>query len=155
MYFAHWIGLHIEHLESISDKPAKQSAFRAEEEMSIASSRSGSPRATLPPTEGAMQGSKVPSLASAVADNSTPTSPHPITDVHLRWVFALLARVDEQTSADEMAQLRALARVCIQLVVHHAAASSACWMIVAVIAGVWAQRDLWMDAEEALRNSGH
>lgn len=89
-------------------------------------------------------------------------SPHPIALAHLRWAFVLLARVEPVPSADETAQLRALSRACVELIKTPAARPdgapaaddrafvAACWMVVAAVAGVWAQRDLWMDAEEAL-----
>jgi len=47
-------------------------------------------------------------------DNSTTTCAP--TDVHMRWVFALLTRVDLFCSADEIGSLRNLARACLALV---------------------------------------
>ncbi|KAI0065972.1 hypothetical protein BV25DRAFT_1880026 [Artomyces pyxidatus] len=38
------------------------------------------------------------------------------TDVHARWIFALLSRVDTFCSADEVSGLRALAKACLALV---------------------------------------
>ena len=95
--------------------------------------------------------------------------------MHLRWAFALLARVDDVPSADETAQLRALARACVGLIreycsVPHVATDvklddggqmhremneesafvASCWMAVAAVAGIWAQWDLWADAEETM-----
>lgn len=95
--------------------------------------------------------------------------------MHLRWVFALLARVDDVPSADETAQLRALARACVGLIKEHwsvphaptdvksddggqmhrgmneeSALVASCWMAVAAVAGIWAQWDLWADAEDTL-----
>ncbi|KAF7288275.1 hypothetical protein HMN09_01407600 [Mycena chlorophos] len=83
---------------------------------------------------------------------------------HARWVFALLARVDEQLSADEMHLLRNLARgfIAVLKALPKADAAAAagvlvdevdatsCWLIVATVVGVWGQRDLWSDAEAAL-----
>lgn len=124
MYLTHWITLHLEHVASTS----------------------------APRSDG--------------IDSMEPTrSPHPIALAHIRWVFALLARVDLVPSADETAQLRSLVRACIELIktpsarsgeapdgapVKDAAFVASCWMIVAAVADVWAQRDLWMDAEDSL-----
>ncbi len=115
-------------------------------------------------------------------DNDTPQQmqmqPQPqyvVTETHGQWMFTLLARVDEFTSADETSTLRSLARGCLGLIklrmLERAAgtpssASSAgqsgstrdseviseasCWMIVTAIIGLWAQRDLWQDAEQML-----
>jgi hypothetical protein len=99
-----------------------------------------------------------------------------VTEAHARWMFVLLARVDEYISADEASTLRSLARGCISLVrlrmEERAAApatkteevvegervtragdvisESSCWMIITAVIGVWAQRDLWQDAETML-----
>jgi hypothetical protein len=106
MYFAHWIHMHLEHLND--------------------------------PT-------------------SVSETPHVIGASHLAWVFALLARVEDVPSADDTAQLRSLARGCVGLV--KAIGSNAvavddyavgCWMVLAAVSGVWAQHDLWDDAEETL-----
>ena len=51
---------------------------------------------------------------SNVDDNTTPM--HTPTDVHMRWIFALLTRIDLFCSADEMSCLRSLARVCLALI---------------------------------------
>jgi len=48
-------------------------------------------------------------------DNTTMT--HAPTDVHMRWIFALLTRVDLLCSADDMSCLRSLARACLALIV--------------------------------------
>lgn len=39
-----------------------------------------------------------------------------LTQTHARWIFALLARVDEHLTSDEMSNLRSLARACLNLV---------------------------------------
>lgn len=113
-------------------------------------------------------------------------------DAHARWIFALLARVDDFCVADEVSGLRSLARACISFVQaerkRRASEDDAaqtndlsdgkdekdangignegraiskdgrmseisCWMVVGAVVGVWAQRDLWMDAEEQLSRS--
>ncbi|KDQ64309.1 hypothetical protein JAAARDRAFT_118826 [Jaapia argillacea MUCL 33604] len=95
-----------------------------------------------------------------------------LTDVHARWIFALLTRIEDDLCADDMSLLRNLARACTGLVKEHVWKKSllasagvgqeetrtseplmgerSCWMIIAAIVGVWGQRDLWMDAESML-----
>jgi len=96
-----------------------------------------------------------------------------LVEAHGRWIFALLSKVDEQLTADDMCLLRNLSRACIAFVksmlsspnssatqeapdptVHGGETLSvrSCWIILQTIVSVWAQRDLWMDAEEALRD---
>jgi hypothetical protein len=72
-------------------------------------------------------------------------------------MFALLARVEDTPSADDTAQLRSLARGCVGLIRAGNAIGGAadeyaagCWMVLAAVASVWAQHDLWQDAEDAL-----
>lgn len=48
--------------------------------------------------------------------NSNSTTTHAPTDVHMRWVFALLTRIDLFCSADEIDSLRSLARTCLALI---------------------------------------
>ncbi|KIY49396.1 hypothetical protein FISHEDRAFT_65391 [Fistulina hepatica ATCC 64428] len=89
---------------------------------------------------------------------------------HARWIFALLARVDDTISGDDISHLRNLARACISMLKVQVAArcdlhvllapvsedhlgEHACWIILSLIVGVWCQRDLWMDMEDALRSS--
>jgi Survival motor neuron (SMN) interacting protein 1 (SIP1) len=50
------------------------------------------------------------------ANNKNGTSAYTPTDVHLRWVFALLTRIDLFCSADEISCLRSLARACLALI---------------------------------------
>jgi len=54
-------------------------------------------------------------LDSLDSNNSSTTTYVP-TDVHMRWVFALLTRVDLFCSADEIVSLRNLARACLALI---------------------------------------
>jgi len=96
-------------------------------------------------------------------------------EAHARWIFALLSKVEDDISADDMSLLRNLARACIGLLkesikTRTSAVKSedveslklegddkeimserACWIIVCTVVGVWAQRDLWMDAEDMLK----
>lgn len=92
-----------------------------------------------------------------------------ITETHARWMFALLSRVDDFLSADEMSTLRSLARGCMGLIKDilqkraqrtapdvetdvgdPGIAETSCWLVVAAVAGLWGQRDLWQDAESML-----
>jgi hypothetical protein len=125
-------------------------------------------------------------------DNDTTTTFIP-TDVHMRWIFALLTRIDLLCSADEISSLRSLARACLALILvvrrrkvesrllspNHEQADrttdtsevethvtpldtgrdpktlSECsmWFVFCAVASIWGQRDLWDDADEALRQS--
>ncbi|EAU84635.2 hypothetical protein CC1G_00154 [Coprinopsis cinerea okayama7 len=88
---------------------------------------------------------------------------------HARWIFALLSRIDDHISADDMNLMRNLARACIGLLGNlierrisprislslseeedDSMSERSCWIILAVIVHVWKQRDLWMDAEAVL-----
>lgn len=80
-------------------------------------------------------------------------TPHPLSTAHLAWAFALLARVEAVPSADDTAQLRSLARGCVGLIRAREGTDEytvGCWMVLAAVASVWAQHDLWEDAEDAL-----
>ncbi|KAJ3525240.1 hypothetical protein NMY22_g10661 [Coprinellus aureogranulatus] len=88
----------------------------------------------------------------------------PLRNSHARWIFALLARVDDQISADDMNLLRNLARACLALLKHlierelapstsrtsmlpDGMSKQSCWMIISIVVHVWKQKDLWIDAE--------
>jgi hypothetical protein len=110
----------------------------------------------------------------------------------MRWIFALLTRIDLFCSADELSCLRSLARACLALISfvrrrkvgsplpspHYEQADRATdsdtethatplesrgdpktlsecsmWFVFCAVASVWGQRDLWDDAEEALRQT--
>jgi Survival motor neuron (SMN) interacting protein 1 (SIP1) len=49
-------------------------------------------------------------------DNKSSICAYTPTDVHMRWVFALLTRIDIFCSADEISCLRSLARACLALI---------------------------------------
>ncbi|OAX44478.1 hypothetical protein K503DRAFT_656202, partial [Rhizopogon vinicolor AM-OR11-026] len=86
-----------------------------------------------------------------------------ILESHARWVFALLAKVEDFISADDMSQLRCLARACLELLDRLRRAGGAevldkspskismgetsCWMVFTAVCGIWGQSDLWQDAE--------
>lgn len=101
----------------------------------------------------------------------------PLTTIsvsHRRWIFALLTKIEDQLSADEMNLLRSLARACLALVQRYRGehaknnelfegasspvvienttrmSDASCWMVFAAVAGHWGQRDLWADAEATL-----
>jgi len=89
---------------------------------------------------------------------------HVLTESHARWIFALLSRVEEHVSADDMNLLRNLARACFGLLkdVRGRSMTSlssqrmgelSCWLVVTIVADVWKQRDLWIDAESILANT--
>lgn len=97
-----------------------------------------------------------------------------ITEVHARWIFALLSRVEEHISADDMSLLRNLARAVLALLkglmqkgrssndaddhlpqVNDLGAKiyiseRSCWMIIALMVDFWGQKDLWVDADAML-----
>jgi hypothetical protein len=94
-----------------------------------------------------------------------------ITEAHARWMFALLTRVDDYISGDEMSTLRSLARGCMELIklrlqsetapsvgadkrADNAISATSCWFIIAAVVGLWGQRDLWQDAELMLSSVG-
>jgi len=84
--------------------------------------------------------------------------------------FALIAHAGSILTADDMSHVRQLARAAIALLQAKREADAseegdrrarenecaglgqrACWMVVAAVAAVWAQRDLWEDAIAAMR----
>jgi hypothetical protein len=113
----------------------------------------------------------------------------------MRWIFALLTRIDLFCSADDMACLRNLARACLSLISvvrrrkegnpqpsthderpdrttetdtcgaethktppgsgsdHKALSECSMWFIFCAVTSIWGQRDLWDDADEALRQN--
>ena len=99
-----------------------------------------------------------------------------ITEVHARWIFALLSRVEDYISADDMSLLRNLARASLSLLKklmqqrnpgHNGEQISeispkvmerddfyvnerSCWIIITAVASVWGQRDLWTDVDSML-----
>ncbi|KAJ3854523.1 hypothetical protein EV368DRAFT_36599 [Lentinula lateritia] len=93
-----------------------------------------------------------------------------LTQAHFQWIFALLARVGEYISADDMNLLRNLTRACIALLrvmicerssnyAHsgdnmgdYSDGQASSWMIISIVIGIWGQRDLWMDAEDMLNS---
>ena len=89
--------------------------------------------------------------AQAQAQSSLSSALHPVIS---QWCFAILARLDTRLTSDEISSLRVLARSCIAAVAMRRAAGhvpspaqeSGAWIIVTIIAGIWGQTDLWMDA---------
>ncbi|TFK28899.1 hypothetical protein FA15DRAFT_664999 [Coprinopsis marcescibilis] len=93
----------------------------------------------------------------------------PQREHHARWIFALLSRVDDYVSPDDMNLLRNVARACLALLkllieqrimprigssrsatIEDRMTERSCWILIAIIVHVWKQRDLWMDAESIL-----
>lgn len=97
--------------------------------------------------------------------------PSRLLETHARWIFVLLTKVEDHISADDMILLRSLARACLALLKNLIRTPQrtpeeqsdlresdggfmsvrSCWIIISTISGVWAQRDLWMDAEDMLK----
>lgn len=86
------------------------------------------------------------------------------TECHARWMFALLTRVDDRISGDDIALLRSLVRVCIAILKRSRAQpllpsgkdtirERSCWIIISTVVDMWEQRDLWMGAEEMLKDN--
>lgn len=88
-----------------------------------------------------------------------------MSEVHAQWMFSLLARVGDHIGADDMSLLRAVARACIALLKalirersedrvteDGSMNETSCWIIISTVAGVWAQKDLWMDVEDMLKS---
>ncbi|KAJ3518077.1 hypothetical protein NLJ89_g95 [Agrocybe chaxingu] len=87
---------------------------------------------------------------------------------HARWMFALLSRINDYISADDMNLLRNLARAClallkaikreqktrssqtIQLCTEGKMGETSCWIIITTVAEIWKQRDIWIDAHDML-----
>lgn len=92
-----------------------------------------------------------------------------ILESHARWMFALLAKVEDFISADDMSQLRSLARACLELLLRRrkagepgvlghlsskiGMAETSCWIIFTAVCGIWGQSDLWRDAETLLASA--
>jgi hypothetical protein len=134
------------------------------------------------------------SLDAESNNDDDTTATHIPTDVHMRWIFALLTRTDLLCSADEISSLRSLARACLALILvvrrrkvgspspspnsdqadgttetdtgvethvtpldsgRDPKTLSECsmWFIFCAVTSIWGQRDLWDDADEALRRS--
>lgn len=90
-------------------------------------------------------------------------------------MFSLLTRIGDFVSSDDMDLLRKFVRACIFLLgvlVQQRVSSvgseecgklclaeggtvsiseQSCWLVISIAVGVWAQRDLWDEAEEKLR----
>jgi survival motor neuron (SMN) interacting protein 1 (SIP1) len=130
--------------------------------------------------------------ANSNNDDKT-TGTYAPTDIHMRWIFALLTRIDLFCSADEMSCLRNLARACLALISvvrrrkvgssqpsaddeqtdrttemdtsgaetyttrldssgdHKTLSECSIWVVFCAVTSIWGQRDLWDDADEALR----
>lgn len=96
----------------------------------------------------------------------TPKCPSSLfTDTHMRWIFALLLRVEDSISADDMSLLRNLARAALTLLKELiqqqdagtprsvSLSETSCWLVFSAVVGVWSQWDLWMDAEAMLEQN--
>ena len=96
-------------------------------------------------------------LAASSAKPSTGV-PKLLSATDGQWLFALLIAVPDLLEADELSTLRTIARVCRSAAVHLATLpaaanaanealsleqSASCWQVVAAVASVWGQSDLW------------
>ena len=84
--------------------------------------------------------------------------------MHAQWLFSLLACLDQRLDSDDISTLRVLARACIKCIVRtreqvapmstsdadFLECESGAWMIIAIIAGIWGQLDLWIEAHDRL-----
>uniref|UniRef100_A0A0W0EZB3 Uncharacterized protein n=1 Tax=Moniliophthora roreri TaxID=221103 RepID=A0A0W0EZB3_MONRR len=95
-----------------------------------------------------------------------------LRQTHAQWIFALLTRIGDFVSADDMNLLRNLTRACFSLlkvIINEKKGNTSilqdtlpdgeaemdqksCWVIITVIVEIWHQRDLWMDAEDMLKS---
>ncbi|KAL5636607.1 hypothetical protein ACGC1H_000532 [Rhizoctonia solani] len=108
-------------------------------------------------------------------DHAPPPKPRPthFPKHHQQWTFSLLAQLDTALRSDEISHLRELARACIAVIKEDLVGEgpvvvdqdavggegsndkvkythlTGTWMIVAAIASIWGQRDMWQNAEEA------
>lgn len=92
-----------------------------------------------------------------------------VQPLHSRWMFALLARLDTRLVSEQISTLRTLARSCIAAIslsrIRRRALQSrskspiqqdmlrdeaGAWLVVAIIASIWGQSDLWADASADL-----
>ncbi|UZJ52603.1 hypothetical protein CBS101457_001923 [Exobasidium rhododendri] len=87
-----------------------------------------------------------------------------IDPFHSRWLFSLLAHLDDQLVGDDINVLRILARACLACIVQSRFTKSVgeqeegdtlrhelgAWMIICAIAGVWGQHDLWEESRHDL-----
>lgn len=110
---------------------------------------------------------------TSTAENETPNpatptaSPTPLTPIYARWIFSCLLFLDEYLSADQMSDLRNLAKSCVKIVIWQVATGRVgadgkgvdekqeemrvnAWIVHRAICGGWAQRDLLQDAESML-----
>ena len=89
-----------------------------------------------------------------------------IDPFHSRWLFSLLAHLEEQLVGDDVSVLRTLARACLACIIQSRIMKRAhgqeedleselgAWMIVCAVAGIWGQHDLWEDGQLELEQCG-
>ncbi|KAG8845703.1 hypothetical protein FRB96_002297 [Tulasnella sp. 330] len=98
-------------------------------------------------------------------DNDHSYNPLALCDNDAKWIFCLLARLDEALAGEQISTLRELARACLSLLLESLKGANAetiqksverqtgrdsCWMVIAAVAKGWGQRDLWEDAVQAV-----
>jgi len=106
-----------------------------------------------------------------LSNSSDPPFPR-LRQTHAQWIFALLTRIEEHISADDMSLLRNLARACtslLEILIKEKTSEtcekeaeddpwinvSSCWVVISLVVGLWGQHDLWMDAEDMLRRASN
>ncbi|KAJ9127425.1 hypothetical protein QFC24_000833 [Naganishia onofrii] len=104
---------------------------------------------------------------AAPLSNSTAAAATPLTPRYARWIFSCLLFLDEYLSADQMSDLRNLAKTCVKIVIWQVATGRVgpdgqgvderqeemrvnAWIVHRAICGGWAQHDLLQDAESML-----
>ncbi|KAG9011529.1 hypothetical protein FRB94_008098 [Tulasnella sp. JGI-2019a] len=99
------------------------------------------------------------------ADENHHYNPLALCDNDAKWIFCLLARLDEILAGEQISTLRDLARACLSLLleslkgangeilktaVERQTGRDSCWMVIVAVAKGWGQRDLWEDAIQAV-----
>jgi len=105
--------------------------------------------------------------------NETVASGHnslALCDNDAKWIFCLLARIDEGIAGEQISTLRELARACISILLEslkgmrkpessssyeRQTGRDACWMIIAAVAKGWGQKDIWEEAVQAIVECPH
>jgi hypothetical protein len=72
-----------------------------------------------------------------------------VSPVERDWILSLLSSLDELLTGSDISSLRSLAKTCLSVLrflgfpLNEEDQEGACWMIVAAVADVWKQSDLW------------
>ncbi|CCA74062.1 hypothetical protein PIIN_08016 [Serendipita indica DSM 11827] len=107
---------------------------------------------------------------------SMTSASRPLSQVHTRWMFTLLGRLDDHLTSHDISTLRSLARSCLRLVkamgdaqqdpaltsesmelsteTNQTRVLGGYWMVFAAIVSVWGQTDLWEEARQEFAKTG-